>query len=70
MGNMMGGGARRDAKRAASKAEGVARQREQAGNEETARARQRAERGGGGRGRDMLVGRLNKVLPSTLGGSE
>lgn len=46
-----------------------ARVREQDANEQEMRARQRAERAGtGGRGRDMLVGRLNKVLPTKLGG--
>lgn len=54
-------------KAAGEKAAGQARKREQQGNEEELRARQRAERSGG-RGRDMLVGRLNKVLPTNLGG--
>lgn len=55
-------------KGAGDAAASMARRREQQGNEAELRARQQAERGSITRGRDMLVGRLNKVLPTNLGG--
>lgn len=63
MSNVFGGGSNKQA----SEAQATARFREQQGSEAELRARQQAERGGG-RGRDMLVGRLNKILPTRLGG--
>lgn len=65
MGSVFGGGG--DGGAAAARAD--ARKREQAATEEETRTRQKAERTGG-RGRDMLVGRLNKVLPTNLGGTQ
>lgn len=42
----------------------------QSSNEETQRSRQAAERGRGGRGRNMLAGRLSEVLPTNLAGTK
>ena len=59
----MGGG---KARRQQEKAMGAARVQEQQGNEDSQRARQRAERGSSGRGRNMMEGRLGDVMPSSL----
>jgi len=59
----MGGGA---ARREQRKAMAASRVQEQQGNEDSQRARQRAERGSAGRGRDMMEGRLSDVMPSSL----
>ena len=68
MGNMFGGKTRKRAEARAQRQEEQSRRMTQSANEESARARQAAERGAGGRGRNMLVGRLSSVLPNTLGG--
>jgi len=56
----------------AKKQAGQARRERQTSNEETNRAQQRGERGGGAgagtRGRDMLIGNLSQRLKETLGG--
>lgn len=60
----------KSAKRANAAAMAQSRRAEQQGNEDTMRARQKGERGagGGGRGRNMLEGRLSGLLKSKLGG--
>jgi hypothetical protein len=59
---MFGGGARRRAEAATKRQEAMARRQEQRGNETSARARQTAERGGTGRGRDLMAGRIARPV--------
>lgn len=68
MSEMFSGGKKSRAQ--AAKAQGEARMKTQSANEETARAQQRAERGGGvGRrsGRSRLMGDLGAQLKGTVG---
>ena len=65
MSGVFGGGGDGGAREATAQA----RRQQQDANEDEMRARQRAERGGTRRGRNMLVGRLSRVMPKTLGGT-